>query len=259
LQKGEPVKVVDARELLDPQPQATKAIEVPVTFDGSPPVIRSLGVVLTKLENGKPVEFVATSETSPADNQMPPGQPLRLVATGDDPESGIQQVVFFLGKPTADLKVPEMVLPVEGVPDVKKTTWKAELPAPSDKGGVVAVTAQFTNGAGLKSFGMIEIRLVPPPPPAPPGPPPKPSIEGTVVDDGGRAQPGLKVTLTDAQGVAKETTTTDTAGKYLFKDVAPGSYRVTAAKTASSTNGETAVQVLEGQKKTGVEVRLKVR
>jgi hypothetical protein len=258
LRKGEPLPTLDARDLQDPRAEPTKEVEVPVTFDGSPPEIKTFGVQLTRQEKGKPVEFLATSETPRADNQIPTGQPLRVVAVAADPESKVTQVVFFLGKPTPDLKIPEMVVAVPGEPKGDRgTTWQAQLPAPPAAGGVVPVGVQVTNGAGLKSFGTIEIKLVPPPPPPPAGPPPKPSIEGTVVDGAGRGQPTLPVTLTDAQGVARDSVKTDAAGKFLFKDVLPGSYRVSAAKTANGTRGETAVQVAEGEKKTGVEVRLK--
>jgi hypothetical protein len=261
--KGEELSIVDARDLLRSRVDTTRSIEVPVTFDSSPPEIKSFGVLLTKQEKGKPVDFVATSTTDKADNRTAPGQPLRLVLKASDPESGIQDVLFFLGTKPPDPKAPEAVPTVEGRPeDGKRTTWRAELPAPAvpaDKGGTVTVTAQVTNGAGAKSFGTIEIKLVPPPPPAPPGPPPKPSIEGTVVDAAGRAQHPVEVTLTDAQNVVRDTQTTDASGKFVFKNLAPGSYRLSALKSSDRTRGSVAVQVAEGEKKTGVEIKLALR
>jgi hypothetical protein len=117
---------------------------------------------------------------------------------------------------------------------------------------------QATNGPGIKSFGTIEIQLVPPPP-ATQAPPPKPSIEGTVVDGAGRGQPKLQVTLTDAQNVVRDTQTTDASGNFVFKNVPPGAYRVSSRKTANNTSGSTAVEVAEGEKKTGVEIKLGLR
>jgi hypothetical protein len=263
LDRGKAQDVLDARELADPRAEKTKAIDVSVTFDGSPPRIETFGVLLSRQEKGKAVPFLATSETPQADNQIVPGEPLRVRVAASDPESKVKDVVFFLGKPTPDLKIPEMVPVVVGEPKEEqgKTWWQAQLPAPTQSAGAVPVGVQVTNGAGLKSFGTIDIRLVPPPaPPAAKAPatPPKPSIEGTVVDGAGRAQPNLPVTLADAQGNTRDSVRTDGTGKFLFKDVAPGSYRVTAAKTASGTRGETAVQIAEAEKKTGVEVRLKL-
>jgi hypothetical protein len=267
-QGGAPVEIFDARDLDEARPAATKSIDVPVTFDATPADIKSFGVQLTKQEKGQPVSFVATRDTPKADNQMLPGAPLRLVLKAADPESGIKKVVFFLGKPAADpktpgtLNVPDMVPTVPGKPDDRDpTTWRAELqPPPTDpKGGAVTISAQVTNGAGQNSFGTIEIKLVPPPAPPPPGPPPKPSIEGTVVDTAGRGQPKLPVTLIDSQNIVRDTQTTDASGKFVFKNVPPGAYRVSSRKTANNTSGSTAVEVAEGEKKTGVEIKLSIR
>jgi hypothetical protein len=230
-----------------------------VVFDSTPPDIKALGVVLTHKVQGKLVDFVATKDTPKADNGLPVGAPLRIVATADDPESHISRVVFFLGEPTKELKIPDAAVREEGKPDKgSNTTWRAELPAPTAKEGVLLVSAEVTNGAGITRFGTVEIRLLPPTPAAAAGAV-KPSIEGTVIDAGGRLQPRQKVNLVDTQNVTRDTVETDRDGVYLFRDVAPGSYRVTASKTGNNSYGETAVQVLEGDKKTGVVVRLRAR
>ena len=256
---AEPAEVFDGRQLRKEEPPVKESIKGAVVFDDSPPVLEALTVDRKGLVARKSGEAEVL--------EMPEGSPLSLVAEARDPESGVQDVLFFLGPPTPDAKVPDKAPAVEAVPDDPEaradpdaaTRWRAVLPLATDKPAVFQVSAQVTNGAGLKSFGTIEIRLVPPPAPAKaPAGPPKPSIEGTVVDGAGRGQPNLAVSLTDAQGAARDSVRTDAAGKFLFKDVAPGSYRITAAKTASGTRGETAVLVAEGEKKTGVEVRLKL-
>ena len=121
------------------------------------------------------------------------------------------------------------------------------------------VSVQFTNRAGLSATETVIIQLVDP---APAGSaaakqPEKPqtTIEGTVVE-GSRLQPNLPVRLVDVQNVIRDTVTTDAKCKFLFKDVAAGAYRVMASKSGSNTRGETPVQVQDGQKKTGVEIKL---
>jgi hypothetical protein len=205
--------------------------EVRVTFDGTPP------------EN---VKIVAGD----LPKQLRRGDPIPLKATGNDPQSGISEVVFFAGKLPADGKIPPTAVQVKGTPPAgKETAWTARLPVPTDTKGTAEVSVQFTNRVGLSATDTITIQLVDAPPPSK-----TTSIEGTI-RVGDLAQPNLTVYLRDPQGVEKDKTTTDAAGKYLFKDVPPGSYRVTASKAAGS-KGETAVTVTEGQKKTGVDVLL---
>jgi hypothetical protein len=191
--------------------------------------------------------------------KLPRGAPLPLKAVGTDPESGISRVVFYSGTPPADGKLPPTAVVAEGkpvgAPDVKY--WVAELPVNTEKKGIVEVTVQFTNGAGLSASDTVKIQLVDPPAPAPAAAATAKlaSIEGTVTQ-AERPQPNLQVNLTDAQGVAKGSATTDAQGKYTFKDVVPGSYKVSTVKTGDATKGDAAVSVIEGQKKTGVDIKL---
>ena len=48
--------------------------------------------------------------------------------------------------------------------------------------------------------------------------------------EGDRPQVGIPVVLRDAKGEEKDKTKTDDKGKYAFKDVEPGSYKVAATK-----------------------------
>lgn len=192
------------------------------------------------------------------------GSALPLKARGIDPESGILEVVFFAGKPAPDGKLPPNPVAVEGTPtDATRTVWAAELPVSTDQKGMFEVSVRFTNQAGLSATETIRIQLVDPPPATPAGPGSgaggkglkETIIEGTVVE-GTRAQPNLVVTLRDEKGVAKGTTTTDAKGKFVFKDIPGGTYRISSAKTSSNTKGEVTVAVPEGQKKSGVEIKL---
>jgi hypothetical protein len=238
LKKDKPVRVEESRGPEDP------AVYLTVMLDGTPPEITKLGVRkerpeadgLPKLEKGN-------------------GR-LAMYAVGSDPESGIKQVLFFLGKPAADpktpgvLKMPEGADPVEGVPSKEEkgepTTWVAQLPVKADKPGSVDVSVQFVNGAGLVTFGTVQVELVD----AKGGGKGLGNIEGKVLE-GDRPQPGLEVTLRDAQNAIKATAVTDKkTGVYKFTDLPPGPYRVSASKTTSGTRGETPVQVEADKTKT---------
>ncbi|HMC66837.1 MAG TPA: carboxypeptidase-like regulatory domain-containing protein, partial [Gemmataceae bacterium] len=50
---------------------------------------------------------------------------------------------------------------------------------------------------------------------------------------------------------------TNKKGEFVFTDLAPGKYRLSAEKSASRTKGEEIVQVKEGEQKTGVTIKLK--
>src|SRR5207244_4256460 len=127
------------------------------------------------------------------------------------------------------------------------------LPVPTEQKGMFEVTAQATNAAGLTAADKVTIELVDP---AGKGDKKGATIEGDVTDNG-RPQPGVPVTLRGAdRGDAKDTATTDAKGHYKFTNVAAGSYRVDALKTGAATRGQAAVQVMDGQEKTKVDIKL---
>ncbi len=200
------------------------------------------------LDGSKPrgVAFVGLPRT------LPLGSGVVLNAVGSDPESGIRRVVFFVGRISSDGKLP--VDSVEGRPVATAPgTWSAALPVSTDHKGPLHVGVQFTNGVGLSTTHTGIIELVEPPPPAPVVK--EQSIEGTVFQ-GDFVEPGVEVGLYDAKGMAKATTKTDDAGKYIFKKVPPGTYTVLAIRTSAGTRGRTTVELEEGQKKTGVDIKL---
>jgi len=57
------------------------------------------------------------------------------------------------------------------------------------------------------------------------------TVTGTVTDQSGAVVPGATVTLTDVSTNAARTTETSTTGQYVFVNVSPGSYNITASKT----------------------------
>jgi hypothetical protein len=233
--------------------------------DGNPIKVRSgaEGEPVEKVEKTLVLDASKPEEVKFLDfpKTLVKGLDLPLKARGVDPESGIQEVIFFAGKPTPDGKLPPNPIVAEGKPvDQTRTVWAADLPVSTDQKGMFEVSVRFTNNAGLSATETIRIQLLDPAAAGTAdgkGAPAKKetSVEGTVVE-GSRSQPNVKVTLRDERGLAKATTTTDAKGKFVFKDIAPGTYRITASKTSSNTRGETTVAVPEGQKKTGVEVKL---
>jgi len=257
-----------------------KELVIPGTFGDCPLRARLLkdGQPLTvRNEAGKSVKevFALTSldSTLPdigafgvydknGDKTLVRGAALRLVVQADDPESGVAKVVFFAGAPTKELKIPENapmadgeLVPLKDSPGGKKT-WVAELPVPTDKPGVVDVGVQVTNGAGLQKFGTITIRLVDAPPNTTTPASKLATIEGTVKDKDGRPQPDARVALIDANGKEKDTGKTDAKGKYSFKDLPAGSYKIQASKAAGQQQGDSSVTVSEGQTKSDADVTI---
>jgi hypothetical protein len=188
-------------------------------------------------------------------NQLVRGDSLPVSATCADPKS-VKQVVFFVGKLGPDGKtVPPNAVPVPGeLTDKEKGIWTAELDAPTDKKGKFDVTVQFVKVTGTVATDTIKIELVDPGPGKGGG---KASIEGKITDVAGAPQgPGVPVELRDDKGNIKDTTKTDDKSNYIFKDVMPGTYQVTSARTGTRTKGATTVQVKEAEKKTDVDVKL---
>jgi hypothetical protein len=214
-----------------------------VSFDSSPPEI---------------LEFTVPPRAEEKAVRLRRGELLTLVAKGVDEESGIVEAAFFLGKVPPDRKLPPNVVITRPKPETKDdqpvrvTTFeaRAELPAPTDKVGAIDVAVQFTNGAGVKSFGELKVILVDDAnggkkgdgAAAKPG-----NLKGRVLE-GDRPQGGLIVTLRDAKGEVKATTKTDAKGNFAFNDLPPGPYRVSSEKPSSGVTGSSPAQVQPGEK-----------
>jgi hypothetical protein len=178
------------------------------------------------------------------------GTPLPVRAFADEPETSITQAIFFIGKPV-DGKLPDTKVEGELI-DRKKNLFVGQLPIP-DKKGVIEVGVQFVNETGVTATKTQKIELIDPV---------GGSISGTV-DLGGRGQPGVVVSLRDAEGKEKGTAVTEdekdnkadtpkdqrkSNGKFKFENVPPGTYRLFANKPDSGvgTKGSTSVQVQAG-------------
>jgi hypothetical protein len=169
-------------------------------------------------------------------------RPLYVVASGEAAESGVRQVQFFVGKPGPDHTPPANVVSLPGEPvKGQPGSWATRLVLPENARGFVELGVVFTNNVGASSSASVPVELVDAPPP------PKASIEVTVME-GPRPQNDIPVELVNAQGKKTEQKTRD--GKTQFKDLAPGKYRVSATKAASTTSGSAEVEVKEGEEKT---------
>ena len=80
-------------------------------------------------------------------------------------------------------------------------------------------------------------------------------LGGQVRDETGAALPGASVTASSVERGYSRSTVTDTAGKFLFAQVATGSYKVTVALSGFATVTLTG-NLVENQKKTELAVSL---
>ncbi len=188
------------------------------------------------------------------------GKPVQILAEAIETDSGIADVSFFVGKPTADHKAPPNATLVPGIraASLKEPVWTPGAPVlTSDLKGRTDLGVIFISRAGLRSSATVEIDLVDPEPPPPPG---KPKLASIVVSltEGGRPQDGLTVELFDGKGIMiqkgvsgplKNKDGVAEPGKILFKDLPPGTYRAAAVKIPSNTRGDVVVSVLEGEEK----------
>jgi hypothetical protein len=222
--------------LLDAAGNEVRRVRQAVTFDGSPP-------------GG--VAFVGLPKKAWQK------QPLTVQAVGGDPESGIQQVQFFLGRPVQD-KPPPGAQTFAGQPQPGyPPTWTAQIPPQPGRTGPTDVTVQFVNGVGLSAFATASVDLTETDPRAAAAAPTGPTgIRGTVLE-GPLLQPGLEVTLDSGQGKAQQVATTAADGSFVFKDLAPGLYKVLVAKPGSGRKAEASVSV-EAHKMAEVQLELSV-
>jgi hypothetical protein len=172
------------------------------------------------------------------------GKALEIKATAGEGLSGIKEVFFFVGKPTTDHKPPPTASPVKGsLKDAKEGVWAPVEPViPPDARGKIDLGVVFVSKAGVSSSAKTVVEVID----TLKG---KATLTVTVKADG-RPQNGLKVELRDDKGVVKLVGKTaavrnkdgvEESGKILFKDLAPGAYKVSAVQPADQTKGETLV------------------
>jgi hypothetical protein len=231
------VQMLDDKKIvkvLDGLGDRVDAVVRPVTFDDTPP---------TDIEFG------------PFPRNIVRGDLLPVQASGQDRESKIKKVIFFVGQPEkqGDKEArPKAAEFIEGAPaNDEGTVWVAKVPLKTEKKGLIDLSVEFVNGVDLSAFKTVKIELVD----APANAAATGSIKGTVTY-GERLQPNAKVVLSDAKKEVKDQTTTNDKGEFVFKDVPAGAYNIAASKTDDpQTKGETPVAVEKGKTK---EVKLEI-
>jgi hypothetical protein len=222
--KGEPVEILDSRRV---EPAADKQLVQDISLDPSAP---------------KDVRFILLPKS------VPPGQTFTALATSDDAVATVDRVVFFVGKPGPDGKLPVDPAPVPGVPAEAKNTknlWTGDFFVPSAQKDFIEVSVQFIKKNKLVAVKTARVAIGPAVAAGGMG---KSSITGQVVQ-GGRPQPNVLMTLRDTAGVLRATTRSNAKGEYQFRDLDPGSYRITGLKTADNTRGTVTVAVGPGEQK----------
>ncbi len=205
--------------LLGPDKTELSRREIPVILDDTPP--------LTPEFQGIPA-------------QAQKGGRVPVSVEVSDPESGIDSVIFFVGKVGPDGKPPPGVATVPGVPsEPGSLRWSTTVPLPRDKLGLVDISCIATNGAGLATNATASVEVVEILPEKPG------AIAGTLLE-GNRAQSGIVVTLSDARGTALFRATTNELGAYLFPGLKPGAYKLTAEKVATRRKASADATVTPG-------------
>lgn len=202
--------IVGAREfrarLIDPFGREIASSQQSVVIDDTPP----------------------TARLFPPPAQIKRGSVLQVSAEGADPESGISQVQFFLGKPEKG-EIPPGAPRYKAIPaGLSRTVWQAALQIPADQTGPLTLGVQVVNHAGLVSTDSVALDVTD----KEPGKTGLGEIRGIVLE-GPRVQPNVLVTLFDEGGkeVARARTRAD--GTYSFAKLAPGRYRVVCVKPES--------------------------
>ena len=182
----------------------TRSLVGPRTFEAR--LIDSAGKVITTarqaviLDDSPPIARIV-----PLPAQVKRGSVLQVQAEGMDPESGVGQVVFFLGRPDKG-EIPLGATRVKAIPVARdQTLWAAALLIPGDHKGPLAISIQVVNNAGLSSVDTVSVEVID----HEPGKTGLGEIRGNVVE-GPRVQPNLLVILTDERG--KEVARTRTHG-----------------------------------------------
>lgn len=220
-----------------------------VRLDGTPP-------------EGVRIVAVGKRSVPPKEIVLPQGGPVEVVAEGEDLESGIDAVHFFFGEPEKGSR-PAASKPFVAQPlNPERTRWGARLPVPRTFDGL-SIGVEFVNRVGLKEFDVVTVLPPPPPEPAPDTNkkevPKNVDIAGVVVERD-REQPGLKVTLSGEKGTKPVIVETDARGRFLFRDVAPGTYELSCEKPGSGgiRRARTALTVQPGKPVEPITLTLKL-
>ena len=221
-----------------------------------------------KLEDGRTVQFVkdlpplvAFASATVKKGVLGKKIKLRAQPVAEYKNFRITKMWIFPGKPEKG-KAPPTAEEASPLPD-QEEIWEGEVTLPNDpakKGAEISLVAEgnFPGGPTMTSVDKVMIALTPPKPPGPP--------VGTIigkVTQGQLAQPGEEVTLYKVPETGAEvkvgTAKTDKNGEYIFKDLAPGNYRVTSfKKQLRALTGRSEIIKVEAEKTATADLALKL-
>lgn len=186
------------------------------------------------------------------------GEAAELIATGDDPETGIARVYFFVGtppKPEEKTDPPNLTVG-ESVPNQPNKYRCTNFYFQTD--GEVPVWVGFENRIGMRSFKQAKVRVLPKlsadekkameDKNTKPG-----SVVGQIASETGGIVNGAKVALLKREKKPGETvesfkdvkrpTESANGGKFEFKEVPPGEYLIQVASRDGVLSGSETVTV----------------
>jgi hypothetical protein len=222
---------------------ANRAVFSSFVIDPTPPELVQFDAVPDKIVGG--VKFRPTLTIKPRAVDRAP----------------IDKVVFFLGQPDKDDKIPPTAPLIPGAWDVSEGVWIAtqELLVPSDQKDKIVLSAQATTAAGISAtlsrsyllYSVAEekkskIEFV--------------KITGLVMH-GDLAQQKVKLALFNLKDLKAEPkrTETDTAGKYEFTKVPPGPHFLIAEKTPYNLISRIQVDVPDDKEAISVPLKLRAK
>jgi hypothetical protein len=192
--------------------ETTREMVQEITIDATPPVVKDLGTVPSPVARGRK---------------------LLVKARCADDESTVTEVVFYLGKPGPDGKM---------APDapqararLEKDDWQAEFDVPADQKSPLGVVVRVTNGVGMQTTKSLSVEVVDPEPDYG-------SIVGRVYEKEAPVD-NVRVRLYDAKGILRRRERSAEGGKFAFKDLYDGKYRVAARHETTNYAAEKVVTV----------------
>jgi hypothetical protein len=187
------------------------------------------------LDNSEPINLKVVQAEEIANGMA------EISVRGEDPESDIKAVRFYLGKP-AGKKPPANAAPIDANYDKEKKAWTKQIPIPQP--GEVDLTAEFVNNVDLTAVKALKVTMTNPNAGAGNGGGPVKlgRIKGTV-KNGDRRQPGAKVTLQGPKLKDPLIQEADQTGEFSFPKVPPGTYKLIAVDMFGQAKGSADVTV----------------
>jgi hypothetical protein len=206
-------------------------------------------IVRATLINSKGVPIKSYSKPITLDNSEPMNLKIiqaeqigngmaKISAQGEDRESDIKAVRFYIGKP-AGKKPPAGATPIDANYDKDKKVWTNQVAIPQQ--GEVVMTVEFINNVNMSAVEEFKVTMNALNAGGGNGQGKFGQIKGTV-KNGDLRQPGAKVTLYLAKD-RKETVEADKRGDFSFPKVPPGTYKIIALDMFGQAQGSAEVTV----------------